>query len=80
MEVVVSKICIDNHIGGGVVRSFCLLSVYRGNGCGSGVADAGRSGSDSVVSDFKDSAASGNSVYRNRNEYSRADHAAALYE
>ena len=29
---------------------------------------------------FKDSAASGNSVYRNRNEYSRADHAAALYE
>lgn len=40
------KICIDNHIGGGVVRSFCLLSVYRGNGCGSGVADAGRSGSD----------------------------------
>lgn len=41
MEVVVSKICIDNHIGGGVVRSFCLLSVYRGNGCGSGVADAG---------------------------------------
>lgn len=35
---------------------------------------------DPVVSDFKDSAASGNSVYRNRNEYSRADHAAALYE
>ncbi|MFR6162414.1 MAG: hypothetical protein ACLUJR_04875 [Mediterraneibacter gnavus] len=28
----------------------------------------------------RDSAASGNSVYRNRNEYSRADHAAALYE